>query len=54
MRKRSSKYFDSLIWFSALWAIKEFILEPIIHKAKDGQKKLKQKPAKYTADKKCR
>ncbi len=40
--ERAKKYIASVIWFSALWGIKEFILQPIIHKTKHGQKAIKK------------
>ncbi len=31
---KGKKYINSILWFSALWAIKEFVLEPMISKSK--------------------
>lgn len=46
---RTKRYFKAIAWFSALWGIKEFILEPLVKKAKDDKKqhtKYKQAKAK--------
>ena len=37
--KRTQKYLNSVMYFSILWGIKEFILEPIISKLKDDKQK---------------
>ncbi len=36
--ERSRKYLNAIAWFSALWGIKEFIIEPIITKSKKGKR----------------
>jgi len=40
--KRGRKYIKAIVWFSALWGVKEFILEPLISKLKDEQEANKQ------------
>jgi hypothetical protein len=42
--KRTKKYLNSVMYFSILWGIKEFVLEPIISQLKDDKRK--QKPTK--------
>ena|GEM_PF-6146916 len=46
---RTRKYLNSVMYFSILWGIKEFVLEPIISKLKDD--KDKQKRNKLTTTK---
>lgn len=38
-KSKVDKYINSVAYFSILWGIKEFILEPIISKLKDDNKK---------------
>jgi hypothetical protein len=40
--KRSKRYLQGIMWFTALWSVKEFILEPLIKKIKDEQKSSRQ------------
>jgi hypothetical protein len=40
--KRTKKYLNSVMYFSILWGIKEFIVEPIISKLKDDKVEPKQ------------
>jgi hypothetical protein len=45
---RAKKYLKSIAWFSALWGIKEFILEPLINEAKHEKQKT-NKPARQAS-----
>ena len=46
--KRSKKYLNSIMYFSILWGIKEFIIEPIITKLKDNNHEPEQKKLNKT------
>ena len=53
--KRTKKYLNSVMYFSILWGIKEFVLEPIISKLKDDKDKQKlNKLTKAKADSRYR
>ena len=41
-QRRSHRYFNSIVWFSVLWGVKEFIIEPIYNKIKTEQNAKKQ------------
>ena len=55
VKKSTKKYLESIAWFTALWGIKEFILEPLYKKSKYESKenKIKRKPIKIQQSKGC-
>jgi predicted oxidoreductase len=42
-KSRTQKYLNSVMYFSLLWGIKEFVLEPIISKLKENKNEPEQK-----------
>ena len=46
-KERVKKYVKAIAWFSVLWGIKEFFLEPMVNNSKDRGKQ----NAKYTTTK---
>ena len=42
-KSKGRRYLSSIAWFTVLWGVKEFVLEPIINQLQNEDKRTKQR-----------